>query len=105
LIVLFNEAKEDPRRRRDRLEIITVMLKFARVSAPKTQMMSEAGLSSLQLTEYLSYLVRLGLLEASKENGRLTYETTAKGKRIVKAYKEIKHLLRESSEHSPQCSY
>jgi predicted transcriptional regulator len=81
------------------------MLKFARVGAPKTQMMSEAGLSSLQLTEYLSYLVRLGLLEASTENGRLVYETTAKGKRIVKAYEEIKHLLRESSEGSPQCSY
>jgi predicted transcriptional regulator len=81
------------------------MLKFARVGAPKTQMMSEAGLSSLQLTEYLSSLVRLGLLEASKENGRLVYETTTKGKRIIKAYEEIKHLLWENSEHSPLSSY
>jgi predicted transcriptional regulator len=105
LIVLFHKAKEDPRKRRDRLEIIAVMLKAARGGIQKTQIMNGAGLSSLQLTEYLSLLVRLDLLEASKENGRPIYETTAKGKRILKAYEEIKHLLRENSEHSPQCSY
>jgi predicted transcriptional regulator len=103
--VLFHKVKEDPRKRRDRLEIITVMLKAARGGIQKTQIMNAAGLSSLQLTEYLSFLVRLDLLEASKKNGKPIYETTVKGKRIIKAYEEIKHLLRESSEHNPQCSY
>jgi len=81
------------------------MLKAARVGVQKTQMMYEAGLSSAQLAEYLSFLVRLGLLEASKKNERLIYETTARGKLYVKKYEEIKHFLRQSSEHSPQWAY
>lgn len=103
--MLFHEVKEEQRRRRDRLEIIAVMLKAARGGIQKTQIMNGAGLSSLQLTEYLSFLVRLGLLQDSKKNGRPFYETTAKGKRIIKAYEEIKHLLRESSERSPKWAY
>jgi predicted transcriptional regulator len=62
--------------------------------------MYEAGLSFAQLTEYLSFLIRLGLLEASKENERLIYKTTAKGKRYVKEYEKIKQLLRKSTEHN-----
>jgi len=97
--VLLREVGEDPRKRRDRLEIIAVMLNAARVAVRKTQIMYEAGLSSAQLTDYLSLLVRLGLLEASKKNEKLVYKTTAKGKRYVKEYEEIKHLLRKSTEH------
>jgi predicted transcriptional regulator len=80
------------------------MLKAARVGVQKTQIMNGAGLSSAQLTKYLSFLVRLGFLEASKESERLIYRTTAKGKRYVKEYEETKHLLQKSTEHSPQAS-
>lgn len=97
--MLLREVWEDPRKRRGRLEILAVMLKAARVGVQKTQIMYEAGLSFAQLTEYLSFLVRLGLLEASKKNERLIYKTTAKGKLYVKEYEEIKHLLRKSTEH------
>jgi predicted transcriptional regulator len=61
--------------------------------------MYEAGLSFAQLTAYLSFLVRLGLLEAFKENEKLVYKTTAKGNRFVKEYEEIKQLLRKSTGH------
>jgi predicted transcriptional regulator len=98
--VLFCEVREDPRKRRDRLEIIAEILKAARVGIQKTLIMYQAGLSFALLTEYLSFLVRLGLLEARNENERLVYKTTPKGKRYVKRYEEIKHLLQKNTEHS-----
>ena len=98
--MLLREVQGDPRKRRSRLELLAVVLKAARDSVNKTQIMYEAGLSFAQLTEYLSFLVRYGLLEASEKNGRLTYKTMAKGKLYVKAYEEIKHLLRKSTESS-----
>lgn len=84
---------EDPRKRRDRLEILAVMLKTARDGVHKTQIMYAASLSTAQLTEYLSFLIRMGLLETSEKNERLIYKTTAKGKRYVKGYEEMKDLL------------
>jgi predicted transcriptional regulator len=83
----------DSRRRRDRLEIIAVMLKSARVGVPKTKLMLAVGLSSEQLTGYLSFLVRQALLETSKNSGRLLYRTTSKGKRYLKTYSEIGDIL------------
>jgi predicted transcriptional regulator len=52
------------------------------------------------LTEYPSFLVRLGLVEVTAKNGRLIYKTTAKGMRYLKSYKEIRRLLRESTKHN-----
>jgi predicted transcriptional regulator len=97
--VLFREVREDPRKRRDRLEIIGEILKAARVGIQKTQIMYHAGLSFAVLTEYLSFLVRLGLLEACKKNEKLIYKTTPKGRRYVKRYEEIKRLLQKNTEH------
>jgi predicted transcriptional regulator len=99
LIVLLREVWGDPRKRRQRLELLAVMLEAARDGVNKTQIMYVAGLSFAQLTEYLSFLVRMGLLEASKGSERLIYKTTVKGKLYVKAYEEIKHLLHERSAH------
>ena len=100
--MLLCEVGEGLHQRRDRLEIIAMMLNVARVGVHKTHIMYEAGLSFLQLTEHLSFLIRMGLLEASRENGRLIYKTTAKGKRYVKRYEEIKDLLRKNTDYSPQ---
>ena len=72
------------------------MLNSARVSASKTKIMLAVGLSSAQLIEYLSFLVSLGLLETSKNSGRLVYRTTAKGRRYLKTYSEIGDILRKS---------
>jgi predicted transcriptional regulator len=73
------------------------MLEAAMDGVNKTQIMYVAGLSFAQLIEYLSFLVRLGLLKAYKGSERLIYKTTAKGKLYVKAYEGIKHLLRDRS--------
>ena len=96
LIFLLNEDWRDSRKRRDRLEIIAVMLKATRVGASKTQIMLAVGLSSAQLIEYLSFLVSHGLLETSKNTERLIYRTTAKGKRYLKTYSEIGDILRKN---------
>ena len=98
--MLFCEVREDPRKRRDRFEIIAEILKAARVGIQKTQIMYQAGLSFALLTEYLSFLVKLGLLEARKKNQVLIYKTTPKGKRYVKRYEEIKLLLQKNTGHS-----
>ena len=100
--MLLREVGEGLHQRRDRLEIIAMMLKVARVGVHKTQIMYEAGLSFVQLTEHLSFLVRMGLLEASMENERLIYKTTAKGRRYVKQYEEIKDLLQKNTDYGPQ---
>jgi len=100
MIMLPREVWEDPRKRRGRLQIIEGVLKAARNGIYKTQIMYEAGLSFAQLTEYLSFLIKVGLLEAAKKDEKLIYKTTAKGIQYLKSYDEIKRLLRESSEHS-----
>jgi predicted transcriptional regulator len=104
MIVLLPEVWQDPRKRRDRLEIIAGILKVARKSSYKTQIMHEAGLSFSLMTEYLSFLVKLGLLETAKKNEKVIYKTTAKGVRYLKSYDETKSLLRKSTEHSVSSS-
>jgi len=100
MIMLLHEVWENPRKRRDRLEIIAGILKVARNGVHKTQIMYEAGMSFSQLSDYLSFLVKLGLLEAAKKNEKVIYKTTIKGIRYLKSYEEINHLLRKSTEHS-----
>jgi predicted transcriptional regulator len=100
MIVLPLEVWENPHKRRDRLEIIAAILKVTRNGTYKTQIMYMAGLSFAQLTPYLSFLVKLRLLEAAKKNEKVIYRTTAKGIRYLKSYEEIKHLLQKSTEHS-----
>jgi len=80
--------------------IIAEILRVARDGSPKTQIMYKASLSFAQLAAYLSLLVKVGLLEAIEKNEKLVYKTTAKGIRYLKSYEEIRHLLRQSTEHS-----
>jgi len=99
MIVLLREVWENSRKRRDRLEIIARILKVARDGVHKTQIMYKASLSFAQLTAYSSFLVKLGLLEATKKNEKIIYKTTPKGIRYLQIYEEIKRLLQKSTEH------
>ena len=72
-------------------------MKVARDGSRKTQIMYEVGLSFAQLTEYLSFLVEFGLVETLERDEKLVYKTTAKGKRYVRGYDEIKRLLQKNS--------
>ncbi len=62
--------------RRDRHEIAIAILRKASSGKKKTELMSEVGLSYLQMKQYLRMLMERGLLEA---NGRRNYKTSKKG--------------------------
>jgi len=94
---LLHEYEGNVCKRRDRLYIIADILKVARKGIPKTEIMYKVGLSFAQLSGYLSFLVRLELVEVATKNGRLIYKTTTRGMRYLKRYEEIKRLLREST--------
>jgi predicted transcriptional regulator len=87
-VVLENEHK-----RRDRLYIIAEILKIAEEGSLKTQIMYKANLSFAQMNEYLSFLLRMGLLEIQKEARKKIYITTAKGEEYLSKHGEISNLL------------
>ncbi len=87
---------ENENKRRDRLYIIAEILKIAEDGSLKTQIMYKANLSFAQLKEYLSFLIRMKLLEIQKEERKKIYVTTAKGEEYLDKYGEILSLLRNS---------
>jgi predicted transcriptional regulator len=97
---LFHKYAENTFKYRDRLYITADILKATKRGTTKTEIMYKAGLSFAQLSGYLSFAVRLGLVEVASKNGRLFYKTTAKGMRYFKSYAEIRHLLQEKPEHT-----
>jgi len=89
----------DPRKRRDRLYIISEILCIAKDGALlKTQIMYKANLSFAQLNEYLSLLIEMKLLESIVLNEKTTYKTTPKGLEYLQSYKEINDLLKKGEE-------
>jgi len=90
---LKNELEETPRKRRDRLYIISEILIIAKNGSLKTKIMYRANLSFAQLNEYLSFLLRIKLLKLAKQNERTVYKTTAKGIKYLENYEKIAVLL------------
>jgi predicted transcriptional regulator len=88
------------RARRDRLYIMGEILETARDGSLKTQIMYRANLSFAQLNEYLSFLLEVGLLKETSDDGKAIYRTTRKGVRFLQNYYEIRNLLRVKSENS-----
>lgn len=94
-----NELKETPRKRRDRLYIISEILTIAKDGSLKTQIMYRANLSFAQLNEYLSFLLKIKLLKVVKQNERTIYKTTARGVKYLRNYEKITDLLRKEEEN------
>ncbi len=86
------------RKRRDRLHIMAEVLGVTIDGALKTQIMYKANLSFAQLNEYLSLLLRLGLLKRNKEEQKTLYKTTPKGIEYLKSYEEIRAILGKKEE-------
>jgi len=95
---LIKGGWRDPRKRRDRLYIISEILCIAKDGALKTQIMYKANLSFAQLNEYLSFLLEMKLLESIVVNEKTIYKTTPKGLEYLQSYKEINDLLKEGGE-------
>jgi predicted transcriptional regulator len=81
---------------RSRSEIVGEILTSARdlEGVTKTRIMFNAYLSFAQLKDYLAILMENGLLEHMPENNR--YRTTAKGVRMLDAWKKVNDLLKEN---------
>lgn len=91
-------------KRRDRLYIIAEILMIVRDGSLKTQIMYKANLSFAQLNEYLSFLIRMGLLEIHEEEGKNVYRITDKGKKYLDSYKEISGLLEDNKRKTVKAS-
>jgi len=84
---------ENNHKRRDRLYIIAEILTISKSGCLKTQIMYRANLSFAQLNEYLSFLIKMDLLQIQNENKKNIYRTTAKGNKYIEKYKDISNLL------------
>jgi predicted transcriptional regulator len=87
-------------KRRDKLFIIAEILDIAKEGSLKTQIMYRANLSFTQLNDYISFMLRIGLLDKTSENGRETYRATEKGVDFLQRYREITELLKTDEDSS-----
>ena len=87
------------RKRRDRLGIMAEILEIAKNGCLKTQIMYRANLSFAQLNEYLRFLLQVGVLKETNEDGKHVYRMTRKGARFLQSYYELRDLLRRKRTH------
>jgi len=86
----------DPKKRRDRHEIIAEILKTASNGRIKTHIMYRAKLSYSQINEYLPLLVEKGFLEhlkvARSGHYATVYRTTPKGRQFIENLESLNVL-------------
>jgi predicted transcriptional regulator len=80
-------------KRRDKLVIMAEILEVAKAGALKTQIMYKAGLSFLQLTQYLHLLTSANLMNKTNNFKKEIYKTTPKGFEFIRTQQEIVGLL------------
>lgn len=87
-------------KRRDRHEIVSEILKYARRSKIKTHIMYKAKLSYAQIQEYLPLLIERGFLENTtirrKKQKHRMYKTTEKGIELLDHIESIDKLWENS---------
>ena len=83
--------------RRSSIEVIADMLRLG--EAGKTEIMYSANMSYFQLQKYLSFLLKLGLIDkVTVGNPIVTYRVTKKGFRLLKNIDSILELLELTEE-------
>jgi len=80
--------------RRSKLGILAKILAIAgeKRAISKTHIMYRANISFGQLQSYLSFLLELELIKEIKEEKKVTYEVTEKGKLFLESYRSIERL-------------
>jgi predicted transcriptional regulator len=93
----MNSWKKDASsKRRDKLSIIAEILEIAKDGALKTQIMYKANLSFAQLNDYVKFMLKTGLINKFRANGKDVYEATNKGLEFVQRHFELTELLKEN---------
>lgn len=75
--------------KRDMLAIMLKILDIANEPVKKTHILYSAGINFYQLSRYLNFLLKLGLLEEFKEP-YAGYRTTEKGRACLKLFSNSK---------------
>ena len=89
---LLREMKQNQngiRKKRNRLEIISEMLEIAKNGSRKTTMMQDVNLSYQLLVDYLSLLLRSGLVEGDTNQ---RFFVTGKGLEFLREFGEFRTL-------------
>ena len=93
----MNSWKTDPTsKRRDKLSIIAEILEIAKDGTLKTQIMYRANLSFAQLNDYVKFMLKTGLINKFRANGKDVYEATEKGLEFLQRHSELTELLQEN---------
>jgi predicted transcriptional regulator len=92
-------GSDSPSKRRDKLYIIAEILEIAKEGTLKTQIMYRANLSFTQLNGYLSFMLKINLLEKILHNDKETYKATYKGLEFLQRYREITELLKTQGDN------
>lgn len=82
---------------RGQLDIVADILNVSIDEVRKTHIMYRCNLSFKQLKRYLGFMMRKGLLHPvlePKETESALFEITTKGKKFLKAYKDLKNLMK-----------
>jgi predicted transcriptional regulator len=90
-----NSWKNNTSKRRDKLSIIAEILEIAKDGTLKTQIMYRANLSFAQLNDYIKFMLKIGLLNKLRANGKDVYVTTEKGIDFLHRHSELTELLKE----------
>ncbi len=87
-------------KRRDKMGIISEILKIAQKEVLKTKIMYRANLSFAQLNDYLSSMINSGLLAKVIKKKSFVYLSTQKGHNFLRKFREITCLLDSENENS-----
>ena len=71
-------------------------MEIAKDGTLKTQIMYKANLSFAQLNDYLKFMLKIGLLNKFRTNGKDVYEATDKGVDFLQRHFELTELLQEN---------
>jgi predicted transcriptional regulator len=84
---------------RESLDIINLILQVCLNGTMKTHIMYKCNLNSKQVQEYLEFLLALHVIERiDSATSRSVYQTTEKGKRLIRAYTELFDIFEQLNE-------
>ncbi|HZW85039.1 MAG TPA: winged helix-turn-helix domain-containing protein [Nitrososphaerales archaeon] len=81
------------RGKRGLLDIVNLVLLVCNAGEIKTHVMQRCNLNSRQTQDYITLLLKYGLLEKSKEIKNEVYQTTERGRRFLGAYAELSGIF------------
>ncbi len=80
-------------KKRSGYEIMMGILEASMNGANKTKIVYSAYLNFKQAKQYIKHLVDAELLSEKNTNGKIIYQTTEKGKKVLSKYKDLENVI------------